>query len=249
MDHAASTPWTPYQTPRQQMRRLLSAEGHAYDIVVATPDGPAPAQGFASILVLDGGRYFPAVAAGVRALSHRPQKTGVEPLVVIGVCHDEADGRLEDARARDFPSTPSPEPGPSRPEGQGDAFRRFLTEEVLSAAGHVAPLDPGRRTLFGHSLGGLFVIETREARPDLFARWISISPSLWWRTPDALIAGPEVLVGYGEAETRRDMRSRIEAWAMAKADDRPRRSMAKGADHGSAPFALLPDALRHASSA
>ena len=116
---------------------------------------------------------------------------------------------------------------------------------MLSGA---APLNFGRATLFGHSLGGLFVLETLRADPALFARWIAVSPSLWWSTPSPMIATPDLLIGCGEAETGRDMRDRIAGWVAAKPDGAVFKQ-APNADHGSAPFALIPDILRHASGA
>ena len=87
-----------------------------------------------------------------------------------------------------------------------------------------------------------------QAEPSLFTRWIAVSPSLWWSTPSPDIATPAVLVCCGEAETARDMRDRIAAWAAAKPDGAIFKQ-APAADHGAAPFALIPDILRHASGA
>lgn len=246
-----SSPWTPFQPQRQWMRPLETPTGRRYRLAVSLPDGAPPPEGWPSLTVLDGHRLFQAVAATASALAARPEKTGVRPLAVIGVFHDETEGPVEDARALDFTDTPCPEPDWARPSGGAAAFRRFLIEQAWPAATGAAPLDASRRALFGHSLGGLFVLETLERRPDLFARWIGVSPSLWWRAPAGDHADDRLLVGYGEGETGRDMRARIEAWAAAAdgAGRPPRLRMAPGADHGAAPFALIPDALRHASEA
>lgn len=241
-----TTQWTAFQPSRQMIRPLSGAEGRRYHLALSLPRTPAPAEGFPSILVLDGGRHFQAVAAAAGALGGRPEKTGVEPLAVIGLFHDEAHEATEDARARDFTGSPCPEPDWARPFGEAATFRWFLSEAVLPAASEAAPLNPECRALFGHSLGGLFVLETLEAEPDLFSRWISMSPSLWWTTPGNTHAGEALLIGYGENETARNMRGRIEDWAEA-AGRGVRLLMAARADHGSTPLALLPDALRHAS--
>lgn len=245
-----SSSWTPFRPDRQSVRSLSAPNGRRYRLAVSRPRTPPPRAGFASIVVLDGDRHFQAVASAAEALSLRSEKTGVEPLAVIGVFHDEEEGAIEDARARDFTSTACPEPGWSRPHGSAADFRRFLVDQVLPGVAEVAPLDPDRRTLFGHSLGGLFVLETLETEPWLFSRWVSVSPSLWWRTPEDGNAGEALLLGYGEMETGRDMRRRIEAWsAKAAGQGRgPSMRMAPWADHGSAPFTLIPEALRQASS-
>ena len=66
----------------------------------------------------------------------------------------------------------------------------------------------------------------------------------------ALVLADAMLEKFGGdsvAETRRNMRGRIEDWATSTPGRQARFHLAPGADHGSAPFALLPDALRHAS--
>ena len=39
-------------------------------------------------------------------------------------------------------------------------------------------VDPSRRTLWGHSFGGLFTLYALLARPGSFARYAAISPSI-----------------------------------------------------------------------
>lgn len=245
MTHAANRDWTPHQPARQQARGIVSADGRRYRIVVSTPETPPPAEGYPSILVLDGVQHFAAMSDGASALSRRPQKTGVEPMVVIGVFHGDGQGLDADARSRDYTSV-APPAGElvGKPFGGADAFRHTLRDQVLPLVGDYVPLDPTRRTLFGHSLGGLFVLEALVQQPDLFNRWVSISPSLWWRDDLRLEGDDALLLGIGERELRRDMVGRTKAFAEASS---ARLLIAPNADHGSAPLALLPDALRHAT--
>jgi predicted alpha/beta superfamily hydrolase len=233
--------WLPFQPMCQQTRLLTSVGGRRYRLVIARPRGEPPESGFPLLVALDGGRHFAALAAAAGALSHRPDKTGVVPIVVVGLCHDEAP--IEDARSRDFTGSPPENLAWDRPFGGADAFRQFLSDQVIPAIAATVSSDPARRALFGHSLGGLFVLETKAALPDAFTHWISISPSLWWSTPDPAIGDASVLLGCGERETGRNMQARIEAWAAASAG--ARLLTASGADHGSAPFVLGPDVLRH----
>lgn len=65
-------------------------------------------------------------------------------------------------------------------------FRQFLTEELLphlDAEYRCAP----HRTLIGHSLGGLFVVDTLLSAPDSFSAYIAISPSVYWKA-EAMLA-------------------------------------------------------------
>lgn len=235
--------WAPWTPPGRQATILRGPDGRLYDLMIAAPSGAAPEGGWPCMVVLDGDRFFGPFSGMAEALWHRPAKTGVEPMVVLGVA-----GRYvaPDGRSRDFTSSPSPE-GDEASYGGGEAFRRFLFEEVLGVAAHAVPIDPARLALFGHSLAGLFVLETLENHPDAFARWISISPSLWWRTPATRIGRDSLFVGCGEKEPARDMSSRISDWAAPEGPGGGSRfAVAEGADHGSAPFNLAPDVLRHA---
>lgn len=248
MTDVADSPWSPWSPPRHLVSTLEGPDG-ALDLMLYQPEGEAPVGGWPCLVVLDGERYFGAAAGAVASLSRRSAKTGVTPMVVAAIAHRTDAGAVEDQRARDFTHHPCSEPGWSRPAGGGAAFCRRLVDQVLPRIARTTTVDPRRMALFGHSLAGLFVLETLETSPDMFARWISLSPSLWWRTPDPAIARPSLLIGCGEAETRRDMRRRIEQWAAVKQDQGASFRLAPGADHGSTPFALLPDVLRHAGAA
>ena len=245
MQKTPPTDWTAYAPPRWVQHALTTEDGRRYRLAVTEPQGAAPDEGWPSLTVLDGAAHFAPVAGAAAALARRPEKTGVGPLAVIGVFHEpDDDARDGDARFRDYTDTaPPPGEGAGRPWGGAEAFRRTLEETVLPLVQARLPLAPARRAVFGHSLGGLFVIETLQRRPDLFARGVAVSPSLWWR-PD-LAAGPGgavLMLGIGARETGRDMGRRIADWS-ARAGAAA--TVAPGADHGAAPLALIPDALRH----
>lgn len=247
MVNSASGEWSPFQDPRWTETLIDGPDGHGYRLAIAAPGSPAPSEGYPFILVLDGAQHFAATAGAAAALSRRPDKTGITPLAVVGLFWTSGrDGWDPGARFRDFTYTPAP-PGedPGKPYGAADAFLTTLEHRVLPAARANLPLASDHGTLFGHSLAGLFTIETRRRRPDLFKRWIAISPSLWWRPDLRPAPGPDLLVGCGALETSRDMRARAEQWNDA--DRGIRALVAPDADHGSAPFALLPQILRHAS--
>nr|WP_316629412.1 alpha/beta hydrolase-fold protein [uncultured Brevundimonas sp.] len=248
MTDNAPSDWTPWTAPEWRTRSLAGPDGRMMDLMLALPQGEAPSGGWPVLLALDGDRFFAPLAGAAAALSRRTAKTGVIPMVVAALAHRSDAGGLEDQRARDFTRRPSADPAWTRPSGGGDALHRWIADRVQPMLAEVAPVSTAQTTLFGHSLGGLFVLETLQADPSLFARWIAVSPSLWWSTPSPDIATPAVLVGCGEAETARDMRDRIAAWAAAKPDGAIFRQ-APAADHGAAPFALIPDILRHASGA
>lgn len=63
--------------------------------------------------------------------------------------------------------------------GQAAGFRRFIADEVKPwvAARY---RTSGDDALMGESLAGLFVVETLLKQPDLFRRYVAVSPSMWW---------------------------------------------------------------------
>lgn len=248
MTDAIRRNWTPWTPPRRCVTPLEGPDGRRFDLRLAMPAGAAPASGWPCLVALDGDRFFDALAGAAEALAHRTAKTGVGPLVVAAVAHRAEEGAFEIQRTRDFTMLRLPEAGPGLEGGEGEGFRRFLIDTVLPAIADRTPIDMGRRTLFGHSLAGLFVLEAMERDPKLFDRWVSISPSLWWRTPDPAPDRSRLFLGYGDMETGRDMCSRIAQWST-QGDPRraPRLCVAPEADHGSAPFALIPHILRQAS--
>lgn len=247
MTDADRSPWAPWTLSEQTYADISGPDGRMFRLLVSKPQGPAPAEGWPCLVVLDGNRFFQAAAGAASTLAHRPAKTGVSPMATVGLVHLPQGGEIEDQRTLDFTTGPCSEAGWTRPQAGGKAFRTFLAETILPRLKSSLPIDPGRMALFGHSLAGLFVLETLETAPDLFARWISISPSLWWRTPEPKAASARLLVGCGEREQNRAMRDRIEDWvSQGPAGDRAVLYVAPRADHGSAPFALLPDALRWA---
>ncbi len=42
------------------------------------------------------------------------------------------------------------------------------------------PLNSREQTLYGHSLGGLFVLSVMFKHPDAFKNYVASSPSIWW---------------------------------------------------------------------
>jgi predicted alpha/beta superfamily hydrolase len=63
--------------------------------------------------------------------------------------------------------------------GGGENFTRFIKEELMPYVDEHYPTSP-YRTLIGHSLGGLFAINTLVNHPEMFDNYLSIDPSLWW---------------------------------------------------------------------
>ena len=154
-----------------------SADGRVYRVFVALPEGPPPPGGYPVLYVLDGNALFPVAALMARAQARRSASTGIRPGIVVGIGYPTDEPYDEQARAFDY--TP-PAPGLSPEFGGGDAFLDFIERDLQPFIAREFPVDARRRTLFGHSFGGLLALHALFTRPGLFADYVAASPSIWW---------------------------------------------------------------------
>ena len=100
-------------------------------------------------------------------------------MLVVGIGYPDADTIADtlDVRARDLTPTSSPAFDGS---GGGDAFLRFVRNELLAWVAQRFPSCLVDSVYFGHSLGGLFGVDALLHDPPAFDHFIISSPSLWW---------------------------------------------------------------------
>lgn len=254
----------PVVLPGARSCRIEPARGPGWTLWLAAPNAPAPPSGFPFVVVLDGESFFATVAETVARLARRPQKTGVPPMVVLGIGYEEAGPDRPARRYADFtagpPSDPAALPPGATTMGGAAAFRRMLVETALPLAAGQVPLDRSRGLILGHSLAGRFVLETLLLDPSAFAAYVAVSPSLWWdgealadaaSTLRPSAARAFIAVGEREAEPGADGRTMVaRAQAMAtllagrlgEADTAFH--LAPDEDHGSVTSTVLARALR-----
>jgi hypothetical protein len=160
--------------------------GRAYRIFVFKPLMAPPPEGYPLIVASDGNLTFPIASTMAASFS----LGGGRSAVVVGVGYP-SDNPLELGlvRRRDLtPPTPLaaiPQmPGwpESKAEDYGGAedFHGFLTEELEPLIAASFPIDPADKTLFGHSLGGLFTLHALLNHPQSYRNFVASSPSIWW---------------------------------------------------------------------
>jgi hypothetical protein len=137
------------------------------------------------VLTLDADYSFAICANHLEHLAARMNQAPEAILVSIaiaGVYPDRDRYHLE--RTRDYSPIFVAEAGPNtrfqHVSGGGPAFHRVIEEEVLPLVDRSYRTDPSERTLVGHSLGGLFACWTLQVKPELFNRYLAVSPSLWY---------------------------------------------------------------------
>lgn len=192
----------PVTLPRSEERRMFAEDGGEHRVLVAWPSEPPPPDGYPAIFLLDANASFATLVETVRTRSSRTANTGVVPAVVVGIGYP-VDGPYDrERRIFDFTEAPpEQEPGDARPvtrTGGAAAFQTFLDRTLRPAIASDFLLDPSRQTLFGHSLGGLFVLQSLIRAPDSFSSYVSISPSVWWAR-ERLLADAASLSNTGSA--------------------------------------------------
>lgn len=158
------------ELPHTRQLDLRARHGETYRLFVALPPQAAPAGGFPLVFMVDGNALFPIAAATARQQSGRPDVTGVEPAILVGIGYPcDAPFDME-RRARDL--LPA--------DGGADRLLDFMLGEVLPMVAASAPVDAGRLSLIGHSFGGLFALHALFTRPQAFGSLVAGSPSIWW---------------------------------------------------------------------
>lgn len=197
-------------------RLVFAAPGgtHRYRLWLAWPvaTAPAPAAGHPLLCMLDGN----AVADTLRAADLEALVSAGRAPVVAALGSDSELRFDVDRRAYDY--TPAVRfDGPTwddeargRRGGGADAFLDLWAEQVLPRIGQCVATDARRRTLWGHSYGGLFVLHALLRRPALFTRYAAADASLWWQEgailreaqqPAPLPAGRETTLLFMQGDT------------------------------------------------
>nr|WP_225562540.1 alpha/beta hydrolase-fold protein [Pseudoxanthomonas sp. PXM04] len=164
-------------------RVILPGEGggQGYRFNLAIPLAPPHATGYPAVWLLDGNAALMEIpAALLQALAKAPS-----PPLLVFVAHDN-DLRIDSAaRAHDYtPRLPGGEAAQVDPLGRrnggADGFLDLLTGAARERVRQVVPLDDARQAIWGHSYGGVFVLHALFSRPDAFATYAAVDPSLWW---------------------------------------------------------------------
>lgn len=165
--------------PHSLTYHVRSRRGRDYRLWLAWPQQAAPPAGFPVIYVLDANATFGTFVEAVRMRAHRPDATGVGPAIVAGIAYPVDTAYERTRRVYDY--TPAGARGEGQEEGGGAAeFLEFIEHEVKPIVRASHAIDSTRETLFGHSLGGRFVLHTLCSAPELFETYVAVSPSIWW---------------------------------------------------------------------
>ena len=160
------------------------------------------------LYLLDGPAYFNATTGIVYHLSDDGAAVGRIPeLIVVAIRNIRTNTKA--TRTRDM--TPSHMTSGLYSENSGGAasFRAFLEKELIPQIESRFRTQK-QRVLVGHSLAGLFTLDTLVERPQLFDAYIAIDPSASWdgnllarklKNPTLGQSGPAVRLFIAEANS------------------------------------------------
>lgn len=128
---------------------------------------PGSSDKYDVLYVTDGGNWNMNVVAQVQRFiqneGHMP------PTIIVSVT----------GRERNIELTPTVLKSWNAPTGGADKFLGYIKEELIPYINKNYPSN-GENSIWGHSLGGMFVTYVMLKEPTLFKSYIAADPSLWW---------------------------------------------------------------------
>ncbi|HEY3928002.1 MAG TPA: alpha/beta hydrolase-fold protein [Candidatus Koribacter sp.] len=213
---AAASAGHPSEISISDTRRISfvsKVNGHGYSLSIALPDSPPPPNGYPVLYVLDGDAYFGTAVEASRSNDNAPQAIVVGigyphdaewpetilskhkplPKELAGVAPFWA--AMTYARLYDM-SLPLngaqlKEVAVTLPLGAGDVggmdeFLKIIETEVKARVYALTQVNREDQTLFGHSVGGLTVVDALFTEPQAFRTFVAASPSIWWGDKEVL---------------------------------------------------------------
>jgi len=140
--------------------------GESRTIYLRLPDKyEESAKRYPVLFILDGGDYFVPFAGMVQYMNYFDM---MPEMIIVAIAQGDRLKEFTFTKSIDWPTS-----------GGAETFHKFLSEEL------VPYIDKNYRThpfriLVGHSLGGLFAVESLARNPKLFQATLALSPSLYW---------------------------------------------------------------------
>lgn len=144
-----------------------------FHVLVGLPKGydPSADKDYSTVYILDGGELFPLLMSYSGYLH-----SGAESpeLILVAISYGTSDWQAGNDRSHDYTA-----PSEEREFWGGAAeFQTFLSDELMPLIERQYHSRGDRRVLFGHSLGGQFVLYSAQTQPDLFWGRIASNPAL-----------------------------------------------------------------------
>lgn len=147
-----------------------------YKVWTGVPDKRPPPAGYPVLYLLDGNAAMDKLSEPLLK-----QLSAGTPPVIVAVGYQTALPFDVIARAYDYtppvPNLPSPDLH-GRENGGAHLFRDLLEDNIVPNVEKGLKIDQSKRGIWGHSYGGVFVLDTYLSSSSLFHLYYSASPSL-----------------------------------------------------------------------
>lgn len=156
----------------ERLRFFSRRLGATREVIVTTPASYATgSRRYPVLYVLDGAENAAIATVASRQLAAAGR---IPEMIVVSIVNGdrEVDFTPPLRRTRDLP------PGIEHAGGV-NAFLAYVGDELIPFIDSRLRTRP-LRTIVGHSLGGLAAVHALAARPELFRRYVTVDPSLWW---------------------------------------------------------------------
>lgn len=152
-----------------------------YPIYVSLPgDYYYTKKSYPVVFMLDAYSSFGLMTQMVRLLTYNKD---LPELVIVGISSEGGSKEFNINRARDYTPTISKNENENKlfpNAGGANKFLEFIKNELIPFVKSKFRIDENDKTLVGHSLGGLFGFYSLYNYPNLFQRYVLISPALFW---------------------------------------------------------------------
>lgn len=175
-----------YCLPHTEVRKIHSEHVDVdYVLYISLPRNYTTSQEVYPVIFTLDADYSFALAHNI--IEHFVERDNLPEMIVVGIAYEGASqemNKYRKHRSRDYTPTYTLEGGYG-PEfqkysGGGEKFRTFIISELIPFMESNYRVEPDNRTFVGHSYGGLFGTYVLLTRPDLFQKYILVSPSLWY---------------------------------------------------------------------
>jgi len=226
--------------------------GRSFHIFVMLPDGYklSADKTYPTIYVLDGGALFPLLSSYSRYLKFGEE---IPEVIIVGISYGSASFANGNRRSTDYTAKSEERDY----WGGAGHFQSFLEQELMPHVEKTFRSRSDRRVIFGHSIGGQFVLYTALTKPTLFWGHMASNPALHRNLPFFLqnhaevmpqSPGSKLFVGDGtlnDSQYRTPSQQWIEHWSAR--DNKPwmlKTMDLEGHSHMSAPPAAFRAGLR-----
>lgn len=177
---------TPVTLNRTEVHKITSvSNGVIYPIFISLPAGyGSNDKKYPVVYMLDAYSSFGIVMQSAKLLAYNKE---LPDLIIVGISSEGGSKEFNYNRGRDYTPTivtlnnqPGSYEAALPASGGADKFLSFITNDLIPFVESKYNIIPGERTLIGHSLGGLFVTYSLFENPDIFQRYVIISPALFW---------------------------------------------------------------------